>query len=58
MLYAENIGLRDCSGFLKIGSHMVVFTASKAMILSALYLKTSPLLALLIVMLELLPLVG
>ena len=21
MLYAENIGLRDCSGFLQIGSH-------------------------------------
>ena len=25
MLYAENIGLRDCSGFLQIGSHL--FTA-------------------------------
>ena len=24
MLYAENIGLRDCSGFLQIGSHMEI----------------------------------
>ena len=25
MLYAENIGLRDCSGFLQIGSQIVSF---------------------------------
>ena len=24
MLYAENIGLRDCSRFLQIGSHMYI----------------------------------
>ena len=25
MLYAENIGLRDCSGFLQIGSHIYIY---------------------------------
>ena len=25
MLYAENIGLRDCSGFLQIGSHFMKY---------------------------------
>ena len=29
MLYAENIGLRDCSGFLQIGSHFVTFELFK-----------------------------
>ena len=43
MHYAENIGLRDCSGFLQIGSHIVkhplvcvlVFMCSKS--ISVLY---------------------
>ena len=30
MLYAENIGLRDCSGFLQIGSHITTCTVYMA----------------------------
>ena len=30
MLYAENIGLRDCSGFLQIGSQIIIYNNSYA----------------------------